>query len=80
MVRMFPPLCWAVESCCSWQGEKGKFFSFLHSLLYQHSQFNDNASEIQRSMHTLPFWICMLSFGHCVSRGFLGLSTSKPFM
>lgn len=28
MVRVFLPLCLAVESCCSWQGEKGKFFSF----------------------------------------------------
>lgn len=28
MVRVFLPLCWVVESCCLWQGEKGKFFSF----------------------------------------------------
>lgn len=71
LVGVFLPLCWAVRSSCSWQGENGKFFSFVSASL------KIRAGK-PSTPYTFPFWIVMLSFGHCVSRGFLGCQHPSP--
>lgn len=77
MVGVFLPLFWALGSCCSWQGENGKFFSFCIPCCM--SQFKDNARETQHSIHVAFLDLRAVLWALCVQGVFGAVNIQAPY-